>query len=163
MKKLDKWRFFAGLIIFFAGLDVTLLLSHMSRLIGVCLLFLGFVLIISSSEDWLSGIFQKFPDSCLRLFEMPTYEYTQKGILAVLILLSSYFFIRDTLLMMLVFISLAFSEFFLWILSKEGVKKGNISLLIEFQIFVFLAFLVFNNFNIFFGYREAPDIFSYIF
>lgn len=163
MKKLDKWRFFTGLIIFFAGLDVTLLLSHMSRLIGVLFLVLGSVLIISSNDVWLQNLLQRFPDKFLRLFEMPTYEYIQKLILAVLVLFSVYFFLTDIYLMGMVFTAFAFSEFYFWIASKEGVDKNHISLLIEFQVFVFLAFLIFKNFNIFFGYREAPEVFSYVF
>ena len=163
MKKLDKWRFFAGLIILFAGLDVTLLLSHLSRLIGVGLLLIGLLLVISSNKDWMGSIIERFPDKFLSLFEMPFYERTQKIILAILVLLSIIFFITDIVLMTLIFIAFSLSEFSFWILSKEGVKKYYISLLIEFQIFVFLSFLIFKNFNIFFGYRELPNAFPYIF
>ncbi|MFW6142107.1 MAG: exosortase/archaeosortase family protein [Candidatus Saliniplasma sp.] len=163
MKKFDMWRFFAGLIIFFAGLDVTLLLSHMSRLIGVALLLLGILLIISANKELSGNLLEKLPKRFLDFFELPTYEYTQKGILAVLVLLSIYFFINYIILMALVFIAFAFSEFLLWVYSKDGIKKDHISLLIEFQVFAFLTFLVFADFNIFFGYREAPQAFSYAF
>ena len=41
MKTADKIKFVIGLVLLFGGLDLTILLSHTSRLFGVLLIILG--------------------------------------------------------------------------------------------------------------------------
>ena len=51
MKSADRFKFVIGLVVLFAGLDLAILLSHMSRLIGIIFIILGIGIIFWSLEE----------------------------------------------------------------------------------------------------------------
>ncbi len=162
MSGFNRWRFFAGIIVFFAGLDVTLLLSHMSRLIGVAMLFVGGCLIASSHPHWSNRMKNKIPESLRSHFSLDNMKIYQHLLSIVLIAASFYFFIPQPLVLLLV-LALIIAVWLVLKFSSYGDQLPLILVSMEFQLFVFLSTLIFLNFGTIFGYRDPPEIFPTIF
>ena len=162
MKKFNKWMLLAGLILFFAGLDVALLLSHMSRLVGVFFLMVGASLIIASNSEWTGKVKSLLPDGFVNQFTPDRIPRINKVFFLLLILLSVPVFHSQPLTLVFVVITLVTGEVLLW-------KYGGISdpvkviLVSEFQVFIFLSTAVYIHFGTLFGYREIPQIFPLFF
>jgi len=161
MKQLKPWRFFAGLILFFAGLDVTLLLSHMSRLIGVVLIFTGSLLMISGHPMLYERTKDALPEKLVSFFDPKKLCKLRYTLLLLLVALSALAFYSPYYVLILVLILLIIPEILLRALKKENTDIVILSM--EFQIFVFLSTLVYMNFDGIFGYRNPPAVFPLIF
>jgi len=162
MKTFNRWRFFAGMIFLFAGLDVTLLLSHLSRLVGVVLLLVGAVLIVSSHRRWSKNVLDKIPSPVKEHFRLRNIKIYRHSLLLVLTILSGFFFYPQPLLALFVIILMITS----WLLVRLTDNSDDMSMILvsmEFQIFLFVSTSVFVNFGTLFGYRNPPEIIPSIF
>ncbi len=161
MNQLKAWRFFAGLILFFAGLDVTLLLSHMSRLIGVVMIFTGSSLMISGHPMLYKRTKDALPEKLVSFFDPEKLCKLRYPLLVLLVALSALAFYPSYYVLILVLILLVIPEISMRALKKE--KTENVILSMEFQIFVFISTLVYMNFDSIFGYRNPPAVFPLVF
>lgn len=162
MKQFNKWRLFAGLIVFFAGLDVTLLLSHMSRLYGVIFLIIGSFLITTSNPEWMESMRDKLPESVISLGEKRNLKRIHAILLVSILIVSSALFYTQLQALLIVISLVLISEIIAW--RKDGYKKrDHILLATQFQIFVFLSTTIYLHFGTLFGYRDIPEIFAQFF
>jgi len=162
MKTFNRWRFFAGIIFIFAGLDVTLLLSHLSRLVGVALLLIGALLIISSNSQWTEKFSKRVPLPLKIKFNLKNVKITRNILLIVFSILSVFLFHSQPFIALFVISLIIIS----WYLVRFTNYTDNISIIlvsIEFQIFLLISTFIFINFGKLFGYRNPPEIIPSIF
>lgn len=162
MTQRNKWKFFIGLIILFAGLDVLLLLSHLSRLVGAGLLILGLLILITSREKWKSRFIEILPEKLLKFSEVKRLRYIQIIILLVLFVLSYVLFIEKISLLVFAFLSFIISEILMFYPSLDKLTKEKIFLTTEFQFFVLISLFFYTRFNSIFSYPNAPNIYPII-
>ncbi len=161
MSKLKTWRFFAGLIIFFAGLDVTLLLSHLSRFIGVALLFAGLLLMITAHPKLSKRTKDALPDKFVSLFSPETLSKLRYLVFFVLSVFTVILFFRSLNTLIPLIVLLVAPELAMRALKKEDTDNTLLSM--EFQMFVFVSTVLYINFDAVFGYRDPPAIFPLVF
>jgi len=162
MKRFNKWRLLAGLILFFAGLDVALLLSHMSRLVGVFFLVIGGLLIVSSNQEWMESFVGHLPDGVRSLRKKENMYKLHIVLLVILSIITVAIFYTDLYYLAFIFLLLIVSEI---VLHKVAVSKNidPVSLITEFQIFVVSSTAIYAYFGDLFGYRDIPSIFPLLF
>lgn len=166
MAKLNKTRLLFGIIFLFAGLDVTLLLSHMSRLIGVLFLLIGLFIILTSSQSYKQKLFDYIPRSIRKYLKYPKIKKVQLVVLILLILTSLLIFRGNTTLMIFATSLFLLSQIFAFILHNKNDfldKEKNIHILIQFHLFAFFSTFIYFHFNDMIAYPDAPKLFSNIF
>ncbi len=162
MKGFNKWRFMAGLILFFAGLDVALLLSHMSRLVGVFFLLSGLVLIITSRGEWIDRVIDLIPKRFKSVYSKKNLFLIHLISFVILFIISGILLYTIVFALLLIVVLMAISEFLVWYLDRYKRTKF-IMLVTEFQLFLVLSTLVYVYFGDIFGYRDIPQVFPLLF
>lgn len=162
MKRFNRWRLLAGLIMFFAGLDVALLLSHMSRLVGVIFLLLGSGLILTSNEGWTDKVKGYLPGGLLSVTAKDDLVKVNICVFIGVIVASTVLFFDEPYVLSFILALSVFSQLLLW-RYRSDLDTKHIYLIIEFQSFVFLSTTVYVYFGHIFGYRDVPDLFPLLF
>ena len=162
MKSFNRWRFFAGIIFLFAGLDVTLLLSHLSRLVGIVLFFIGLSLIVFSHPRWSKNVLGKIPSPIKKHFSLRNIKIYQYFFLVLLSVLSVFLFYSQLLIAIFV-ISLIIGSWLVLRITDTVDDKSLILVSMEFQTFLVISTFIFLNFGKLFGYRDPPEIIPLIF
>ncbi len=162
MKGFNKWRFMAGMILFFAGLDVALLLSHMSRLVGVFFLLVGLVLIITSKGEWSERVNELLPAKLKALHKKKNLFRLHLISFITLLIISVILIHAVVSVLLLIVLSMAISEFLVWYIDGYE-RKRYILLTSEFQVFLVFSTVLYVYFGDIFGYRDIPHVFPLIF
>ncbi len=162
MGRINRWRLFAGLIVLFAGLNLTLLLSHLSRFVGLGLILIGLLILISARETWREKFRRRSPDIFRELFFYPTLPYLQTTIFILVILLSIIFLSTSPGFLMVVLFVAGLSESILWFVDKHIEEKRKVLAVIQFHLFLFFSTFVSIHIGDMTGYEEAPESFTLI-
>lgn len=162
MKRFNSWRLLAGLILFFAGLDVALLLSHMSRLVGVFFLLTGLVLIITSKGEWNDKVIELIPIRFISVYSKKNLFRLHLISFVILLIISGILLHTVVFVLLLIVLLITISEFLVWYLDGYE-RKRYILLTSEFQVFLVFSTVLYVYFGDIFGYRDIPYVFPLIF
>ncbi len=162
MKRFNSWRLLAGLILFFAGLDVALLLSHMSRLVGVFFLLTGLVLIITSKGEWNDKVIELIPIRFRSVYSKKNLFRLHLISFVILLIISGILLHTVVFVLLLIVLLITISEFLVWYLDGYE-RKRYILLTSEFQVFLVFSTVLYVYFGDIFGYRDIPYVFPLIF
>jgi len=138
MDKIDKRRFFIGLVLLLLGLDAVLSLGLFHNLAFIPFFISSIYFISSSKKTWRESFEDTIPEVLVELFYYPRLPYLQTFI-AFLVFFGSLFFIPDFSGLIVIWLGVGVSQGLLAIFKKSLKSRTNMLMALKFQLFLFFS------------------------